>query len=224
MVTWVKRWWEGALRKVSWGIDGDTVGHPATETAEPWRPWSCGLAIPEPCYKSLSVRHEQCIGTLKVTFPICLGVKKVTGISLLLHNELAVRKYLACLLFCRAIIAQIVCTQNQNCHTQLIALATLTCSSVILCKSISCLTPRWRYLMGLSFDNAIKVVVWWHSQEARTWVIITRNFKEILERTELLSEQESINLLCYTLLKCEWFSCALNEETSHLRKLPPVPL
>lgn len=39
----------------------------------------------------------------------------------LLHNELAVRSYLAFLFFYRAVIALIVCMQNQNCHTQLTA-------------------------------------------------------------------------------------------------------
>lgn len=88
------------------------------------------------------MRHRQCIEALKVMLAMRSGVKKATGIPSLLHNELDVRNYHACL-FYRALIALTVCMQNQNCHTQLTALAMLTCSSVIPCKSIiSCLTPQ----------------------------------------------------------------------------------
>jgi hypothetical protein len=77
--------------------------------------------------------------------------------------------------------------------------------------------------MGLSFDNAIKVVDWWYSQEARTWVI-TGHFKEILN----FWVSRSPSTFSYTLLlnmSCSpvpWMKRPLISENCHQSLCRPL--
>ena len=78
---------------------------------------------------------------------MCLGVKKVAGISSLLHNELAVRKYRS--FFYRAIIAQIVCMQNQIRMSR--SAHSLSHTYLLFCNSMQKgykLTPRMKVFYG----------------------------------------------------------------------------